>query len=287
MWAFFQELGVIDAQGRPTEHFGDPVLGLPAVPAAQGRHAPGRGRARRGRARRWPRCAPRGVLLAEGHGAHPWDLEPALDREIRAALRGRQGEPLRRAARRTSSRRCPAPCAVAHRRPRTATRLHPPPALGRAARRRRAGRAAQSLRDAPRGPVRRAARHLRRAERAARSRTRATSAVPRRAALGAGGRGLQGGARAPSCCRSGRVRAGYRIGEVLFGALPDPDVAPRHPAPHRRAARLGAPRLLRLHHRAHGEHLGPARARWTTTSPAWCPVSRTRRSRPPRPRWTR
>jgi ethanolamine ammonia-lyase large subunit len=82
MWAFFQELGVIDAQGRPTAHFGDP------------RHVYVQYRRRRGDTR--PEAAlraeaerqmaevrARGVPLAVGHGAQPWALEPALEREVR------------------------------------------------------------------------------------------------------------------------------------------------------------------------------------------------------------
>src|SRR4029453_12850494 len=53
MWAFFQKLGVIDADGRPTAHFGD------------------------------PRGGGRGVFVATGHGPKPSDMDPALDQQVR------------------------------------------------------------------------------------------------------------------------------------------------------------------------------------------------------------
>jgi ethanolamine ammonia-lyase large subunit len=82
MWRFYQDLGVIDGAGRPTEHFGQPLWvwlqyrrrkGDPrpeAVLAAEGRRAMAAVRRR-------------GVPLAEGHGPELWDLAPAEDREMR------------------------------------------------------------------------------------------------------------------------------------------------------------------------------------------------------------
>ncbi|MDI1433559.1 ethanolamine ammonia-lyase subunit EutB [Polyangium sorediatum] len=86
MWAFFQELGVIDAMGKPTQYFGnvkyvyakyvkakdpadmrsvDEIMNaqetLDALDAVKAR----------------------GVFIAEGHGANPWDLNPTLDKYIR------------------------------------------------------------------------------------------------------------------------------------------------------------------------------------------------------------
>ncbi|MFV1964588.1 MAG: ethanolamine ammonia-lyase subunit EutB [Pirellulaceae bacterium] len=81
MWEFFQQLKVIDQNGKPTAHFGDPLwvflqyrrrkgdtrsdgeilaAGQSQIDAARGR----------------------GVFIAQGYGARIWDLEPALDREI-------------------------------------------------------------------------------------------------------------------------------------------------------------------------------------------------------------
>jgi ethanolamine ammonia-lyase large subunit len=82
MWAFYQRLGVIDAQGRPTEHFGDPLHVY-----VQFRRAKGDTRSeadiRAEGTQRLAEIRARGVFIAEGHGAHPYDLEPALDAHIR------------------------------------------------------------------------------------------------------------------------------------------------------------------------------------------------------------
>jgi ethanolamine ammonia-lyase large subunit len=82
MWAFFQRLGVIDGDGRPTEHFGDPVWVY-----LQYRRATGDERDQAtiaGEAgERLARVRSRGVFIATGHGARPWDIDPALDRQVR------------------------------------------------------------------------------------------------------------------------------------------------------------------------------------------------------------
>lgn len=82
MWKFFQELQVIDEQGRPTSHFGDPNwvylqyrrrLGDPRTDdqiLAEGRV-------------KMSELRQRGVFLATGFGDQPWDLRPELDGEIR------------------------------------------------------------------------------------------------------------------------------------------------------------------------------------------------------------
>jgi ethanolamine ammonia-lyase large subunit len=81
MWTFFQRLGVIDPDGRPTEHFGDPLWVFLQY------------RRRKGDARRDPEILnegrqqladvrARGLFVAEGHGKRPWDLQPALRNDI-------------------------------------------------------------------------------------------------------------------------------------------------------------------------------------------------------------
>lgn len=85
MAAFFQRLGVVDATGAPGPHFGDPswvymkyrVAQDPALdnPADVARLI-AQGKARIAEVRS------RGVFIAEGHGRQPWDLEPALERHI-------------------------------------------------------------------------------------------------------------------------------------------------------------------------------------------------------------
>ncbi|NBD10768.1 ethanolamine ammonia-lyase subunit EutB [Corallococcus silvisoli] len=82
MGSFFQRLGVIDADGRPTEHFGDP------------RHVYVQYRRHKGDSRpeavlraeaeaRMAEVGARGVPLAVGHGDEVWTLEPSLEKELR------------------------------------------------------------------------------------------------------------------------------------------------------------------------------------------------------------
>ena len=82
MWDFFQQLGIIDAAGRPTEHFGDPLwvylqyrrrtgdVRSDATIRAEGRQ-------------QMTEVRGRGVFLARGHGKQPWQLEPSLEKDIR------------------------------------------------------------------------------------------------------------------------------------------------------------------------------------------------------------
>ena len=81
MWAFFQRLGVIDQRGNPTEHFGQPLWVWLQYRRAKGdtrtdRQIEAEGRQIMEEVRR------RGVPLAEGCGKKPWDMTPELDREI-------------------------------------------------------------------------------------------------------------------------------------------------------------------------------------------------------------
>jgi ethanolamine ammonia-lyase large subunit len=82
MWAFFQKLGVIDAAGRPTAHFGDPRWVY-----LQYRRAAGDGRPEAeilaDADAAIARVRGRGVFIATGRGAKPSDLDPALDRQVR------------------------------------------------------------------------------------------------------------------------------------------------------------------------------------------------------------
>lgn len=82
MWAFFQQLGVIDAQGRPTEHFGDPRWVYAQYRRRKGDTRPEAellAEAEQGMAE----VRARSVALALGHGEHPWEMEPGLAREVR------------------------------------------------------------------------------------------------------------------------------------------------------------------------------------------------------------
>jgi ethanolamine ammonia-lyase large subunit len=81
MWRFFQQLGVIDPSGQPTDHFGDPLWVFLQY------------RRRKGDARREAEILDegrqqlaavreRGLLISQGHGDAPWDLKPAMRSEI-------------------------------------------------------------------------------------------------------------------------------------------------------------------------------------------------------------
>jgi ethanolamine ammonia-lyase large subunit len=83
MWAFFQELGVIDAQGRPTARFGDPAWVYLQYRRRKGDTRPEADVLAEAR-REMAAVRERGVPLAVGHGGQPWELEPSLERELRA-----------------------------------------------------------------------------------------------------------------------------------------------------------------------------------------------------------
>jgi ethanolamine ammonia-lyase large subunit len=82
MWQFFQELELIDAAGRPTSHFGDPLW-----VHLKYRRLKGDPRSddeiRREGEQEIAAVRNRGVFLAEGHGRQAWDLAPALETDIR------------------------------------------------------------------------------------------------------------------------------------------------------------------------------------------------------------
>ncbi|MFH1136623.1 MAG: ethanolamine ammonia-lyase subunit EutB [Pseudomonadota bacterium] len=82
MRRFFEDLGVIDAQGRPSEHFGQPLRVWTRYRRAKGDQRPLDAIEAEGR-EQMSAVRARGVPLAEGRGAQPWDLTPELDREIR------------------------------------------------------------------------------------------------------------------------------------------------------------------------------------------------------------
>lgn len=82
MWNFFKQLEVIDDAGNPTEHFGDPLWVYLQYRRRQGDQRSedtivdeGRGQV--------AAIRQRGVFLASGYGAQPADLRPDLAREIK------------------------------------------------------------------------------------------------------------------------------------------------------------------------------------------------------------
>ena len=82
MWQFFQGLGVVDSQGNPGPHFGDPVAVYLAFCRAKG-DARSESDIRDEASRQLKDIRDRGVFIAQGHGDRTFDLEPALDRKIR------------------------------------------------------------------------------------------------------------------------------------------------------------------------------------------------------------
>jgi ethanolamine ammonia-lyase large subunit len=81
MWAFFQTLGVINADGSPTEHFGDPIWVYLQYRKAKGDSRPDADIIAEGEAQ-VQAIKDRGVFIAQGHGPNPWDMDPELDQLI-------------------------------------------------------------------------------------------------------------------------------------------------------------------------------------------------------------
>ena len=81
MWQFFQDLGVIDAHGQPTEHFGDSNWVYVQYRRRKGDTRSDDAILEEGRAQ-IAAVRSRGVFQAEGHAQQPWDLEPQLARDI-------------------------------------------------------------------------------------------------------------------------------------------------------------------------------------------------------------
>lgn len=82
MWEFFKNINVIDAEGKPTEHFGDPIWVY-----YQYRRAKGDAMAKEviyteGR-QKIKEIRERGVPIAERYGNNHWDMNPELDKEVR------------------------------------------------------------------------------------------------------------------------------------------------------------------------------------------------------------
>lgn len=82
MWGFFQQLGVINQDGKPTDHFGDPLWVFLQYRRRKGDTRSDREILEEGQSQ-IDAVRGRGVFIAQGHGAKPWDLEPALEKDIR------------------------------------------------------------------------------------------------------------------------------------------------------------------------------------------------------------
>jgi ethanolamine ammonia-lyase large subunit len=82
MWQFFKQLEVIDEAGEPTKHFGDPLWVYLQYRRRKGDDRTDRAIFDEGRAQ-MAATRERGVFLATGHGEKPSDLDPQLTQEIR------------------------------------------------------------------------------------------------------------------------------------------------------------------------------------------------------------
>lgn len=82
MWDFFKKIKVIDRQGNPTEHFGDPLWVYYQYCVAKNDTRSKDEIYNEGK-KLIEEIRERGVPIAEGYGENIWDLKPALDAEIR------------------------------------------------------------------------------------------------------------------------------------------------------------------------------------------------------------
>jgi ethanolamine ammonia-lyase large subunit len=88
MWAFFKRIQVIDKNGKPTKHFGDPVWVYYQYRLAKGDKRSQEVIIAEGKKKfnaiygTWLKTGDR-VPLASGYGKHIWDLNPQLDKRIR------------------------------------------------------------------------------------------------------------------------------------------------------------------------------------------------------------
>lgn len=81
MWEFFKKIGIIDSEGAVTEHFGDPLWVYYQYRLAKSDHRNKDEIYAEGR-RLVEEIEERGVPIAEGYGNNIWDLEPELDKKI-------------------------------------------------------------------------------------------------------------------------------------------------------------------------------------------------------------
>ena len=81
IWTFFQELGVIDTAGQPTEHFGDPLWVFLQYCRRRRDSRSDQQILAAGR-QQLAEVRGRGLFIAEGHGEKPWDLQPTLASDI-------------------------------------------------------------------------------------------------------------------------------------------------------------------------------------------------------------
>lgn len=82
MWGFFQKLGVIDADGKPTKHFGQPSWVYLQYRRRKGDKRSDAAILAEAK-QKLAEVRGRGVFIAEGHGDEIWDLAPELEARVR------------------------------------------------------------------------------------------------------------------------------------------------------------------------------------------------------------
>ena len=82
MWAFFKKLGIIDEQNQPTEHFGDPVWVYYQYKKAQGDQRSYEAIQKEG-LQAIKAIEERGVPIAQCHGENYYDPEPKLAQKVK------------------------------------------------------------------------------------------------------------------------------------------------------------------------------------------------------------
>ncbi|MAU72546.1 MAG: ethanolamine ammonia-lyase [Pseudozobellia sp.] len=82
MWSFFKKIEVIDNNGQPTEHFGDPIWVYYQYCLAKGDTRDKAIIYEEGE-NSIARINERGVPLAKGHGKEIWNLEPELEKQVK------------------------------------------------------------------------------------------------------------------------------------------------------------------------------------------------------------
>jgi ethanolamine ammonia-lyase large subunit len=83
MWDFFKRIGIVDKNDKYTEHFGDPIWVYYQFRLAKGDTRSKKEIYAEGEAA-IKRCEARGVPICRGHGENVWDMEPELDKKIHA-----------------------------------------------------------------------------------------------------------------------------------------------------------------------------------------------------------
>ena len=81
MWDFFKQLEIIDEQGKPTQHFGDPIWVYYKFRQAKKDQRTQEEIYKEGKAA-IARIEQRGVPIAQGYGEHYWDLPPSLEQQV-------------------------------------------------------------------------------------------------------------------------------------------------------------------------------------------------------------